>query len=227
MRHGRTHNHLGRTNSHRSAMLSNMACSLIEHKRIETTVAKARELRRFVEPILTKAKTDSTHSRRIIFSYLQNKEILKELFGVVSEKIANRPGGYTRIIKLGARLGDNAELAMIELVDFNELMLTEAKPAKAKTRRSRRGAGTGSVVEATAAPAIVAEVTETPEAETVVEDAVETAPVAEATVEEVVAEAPVAEIAAEDIAVAEAPEAPADETPESPAASAEGEEEKA
>lgn len=197
MRHGRSINHLGRTHSHRTAMLSNLACALIEHKRIETTLPKARELRKYVEPILTKAKTDSTNSRRIAFSYLQNKEILKELFGTVAEKIANRPGGYTRIIKLGSRLGDNADLALIELVDFNELMLTEAKPAKAKTRRSRRGAGAGTAVAA-AAPA--AEVAEAPVAEAPA-DVVEAAPAPE------VAEAPAAE-------APEAPEAPSEEKAE-------------
>jgi large subunit ribosomal protein L17 len=204
-----------------------MACSLIEHKRIETTVAKARELRRFVEPILTKAKTDSTHSRRVIFSYLQNKEILKELFGTVSEKIAHRPGGYTRIIKLGNRQGDNADMALIELVDFNELMLTEAKPAKAKTRRSRRGSGEGAA-GAPVAAAPVAVVTEEVAAAPVadVEEVVAEEPVAEV-IEEVVAEAPVAEVAAEEVAVADVTETPADEAPEAPEASAEGEEEKA
>lgn len=199
MRHGRSINHLGRTHSHRTAMLSNLACALIEHKRIETTLPKARELRKYVEPILTKAKTDSTNSRRIAFSYLQNKEILKELFGTVAEKIANRPGGYTRIIKLGSRLGDNADLALIELVDFNELMLTEAKPAKAKTRRSRRGAGAGAAV-AVAAAAPAAEVAEAPVAEAPA-DVVEAAPAAE------VAEAPAAE-------APEAPEAPSEEKAE-------------
>jgi large subunit ribosomal protein L17 len=203
-------------------MLSNMACSLIEHKRIETTVAKARELRRFVEPILTKAKTDSTHSRRVIFSYLQNKEILKELFGTVSEKIANRPGGYTRIIKLGNRLGDNADMALIELVDFNELLLTEAKPAKAKTRRSRRGSGTGEAAVATPVAAVAEAV-----AEDVVIDAPVAAEVAELHPETPVAEAPRADIATEEVPGVSTSETLADETPESPATAADGEEEKA
>jgi large subunit ribosomal protein L17 len=138
MRHGKKNNHLGRTTSHRKAMLSNMASSLILHKRIETTLAKAKELRKFVEPLITKAKSDSTHSRRIVFSYLQDKESIKTLFDEVAEKVAARPGGYTRIIKLGNRLGDNAETCLIELVDYNETML---KPVadKTKTRRSRRG----------------------------------------------------------------------------------------
>jgi len=138
MRHGKRFNHLGRTASHRKAMLSNMASSLIMHKRINTTVAKAKALRQYVEPLLTKSKTDTTHSRRIVFSYLQDKESVKELFDEVSEKIAARPGGYTRIIKMGNRLGDNAEMCIIELVDYNDLMLEEKTPAKAKTRRSRR-----------------------------------------------------------------------------------------
>lgn len=140
MRHGKKFNHLGRTSSHRDAMLSNMATSLILNKRISTTVAKARELRKYVEPLITKAKNDTTHSRRTVFSYLQSKEAIGTLFGEVAEKTANRPGGYTRILKTGNRLGDNASMCIIELVDFNELMLKEAAPAKAKTRRSRRGA---------------------------------------------------------------------------------------
>ncbi|MFQ3576399.1 MAG: 50S ribosomal protein L17 [Cytophagales bacterium] len=138
MRHGKTHNHLGRTASHRKALLANMASSLILHKRITTTLAKAKELRKYVEPLLNKSKTDSTHSRRTVFSYLHNKEVIKELFDNVSEKISSRPGGYTRIIKLENRLGDNADMCIIELVDYNELMLKEDK-SKIKTRRSRRG----------------------------------------------------------------------------------------
>ncbi len=136
MRHGNRNNALSRTASHRSAMLSNMACSLIEHKRINTTLAKAKVLRKFVEPLLTKSKTDSTHSRRLVFSSLKSKDHVSELFREVAPKIANREGGYTRIIKLGTRQGDAAEMCMIELVDFNELMLNETKT---KTRRSRRG----------------------------------------------------------------------------------------
>jgi large subunit ribosomal protein L17 len=139
MRHGKKDNHLGRTASHRKAMLSNMASSLIIHKRIETTLAKAKELRKYVEPLLTRAKDDSTHSRRIVFSYLNDKDSTKELFGAVSDKIANRPGGYTRIIKLGTRLGDAAEVALIELVDFNDALLLANADKPAKTRRSRRG----------------------------------------------------------------------------------------
>ncbi|MCH6201236.1 50S ribosomal protein L17 [Aquiflexum sp. LQ15W] len=140
MRHGKKFNHLGRTASHRKAMLSNMATSLILHKRISTTLAKAKELRKYVEPLITRAKEDTTHNRRIVFSYLQNKEGIKALFGDVVEKVGTRTGGYTRIIKTNFRLGDNAEMCIIELVDFNELMLKDAQPAKKTTRRSRRSA---------------------------------------------------------------------------------------
>ena len=139
MRHGKKFNHLGRTASHRRAMLSNMASSLILHKRISTTLAKAKELKKHVEPLVTRAKEDTTHNRRIAFSFLQSKEAIKTLFGEISEKVGTRPGGYTRIIKTGFRLGDNAEMCIIELVDYNELMLKDAKPAKKTTRRSRRG----------------------------------------------------------------------------------------
>ncbi|MDG1278923.1 MAG: 50S ribosomal protein L17 [Algoriphagus sp.] len=142
MRHGKKFNHLGRKAAHRKAMLSNMATSLILHKRISTTLAKAKELKKYLEPLVTRAKEDTTHNRRMAFSYLKNKEAIIELFGGVIEKVANRPGGYTRIIKTGFRLGDNAEMCIIELVDFNELMLKDAKPAKKTTRRSRRGAST-------------------------------------------------------------------------------------
>ncbi|MHA4736634.1 50S ribosomal protein L17 [Dyadobacter sp. MSC1_007] len=154
MRHGKKDNHLGRTASHRKAMLSNMASSLIIHKRIETTLAKAKELRKYVEPLLTRAKDDSTHNRRIVFSYLNDKESTKELFGVVSDKIASRPGGYTRIIKLGNRLGDAAETALIELVDFNDALLLANADKPAKTRRSRRGGkkAEGADTEVAAAP---------------------------------------------------------------------------
>jgi len=155
MRHGKKINHLGRTAAHRQAMLSNMASSLILHKRVSTTVAKAKALRKYVEPLLTKSKNDTTHSRRTIFSYLQNKESVKELFDSVAGKIATRPGGYTRILKLSQnRLGDNAEMCIIELVDFNEDMETSTKAApKAKTRRrstsKKKDAETGSATEAT------------------------------------------------------------------------------
>lgn len=139
MRHGKKFNHLGRTYTHRKAMLSNMAASLIINKRITTTVAKAKALRQYVEPLITKSKTDSTHSRRVVFSYLQDKESSQVLFSEVAEKVADRPGGYTRIIKLGGRLGDNAEMALIELVDFNELYTQGEEKTKTRTRRSRRG----------------------------------------------------------------------------------------
>ncbi len=139
MRHRKSFNHLGRTSSHRKAMLSNMASSLIMHKRINTTLAKAKALRTYVEPLITKAKEDTTHSRRVVFSYLQDKNAVTELFRDVSAKVGERPGGYTRIIKLGNRLGDNADMAMIELVDYNEHLLEEAKKAKTKSTRRRRG----------------------------------------------------------------------------------------
>lgn len=136
MRHGKKINHLGRTNSHRKAMLSNMATSLLMHKRITTTLAKAKALRTYVEPLITKSKTDSTHSRRTVFSYLKDKEAVTILFREISEKVANRPGGYTRIIKLANRLGDNSEMAIIELVDYNEVYSKgEAKAEKKSTRR--------------------------------------------------------------------------------------------
>jgi large subunit ribosomal protein L17 len=138
MRHGKKINHLGRKSAHRHALLSNLASSLILNKRLTTTVAKAKALRKYVEPLLTRSKEDTTHSRRIVFSYLQNKESMKSLFGEVASKIADRPGGYTRIIKLAdTRLGDNAEMALIELVDFNTLYTKDGAEKKAKTRRSR------------------------------------------------------------------------------------------
>lgn len=137
MRHNKKFNHLGRTKSHREALLSNMTISLIMHKRIVTTVAKAKALRVYAEPIINRAKDDTTNSRRIVFSYLQDKDAVKELFGDIATKIANRPGGYTRVLKLGNRLGDNAATAMIELVDYNENMLSDKAEKKSKTRRSR------------------------------------------------------------------------------------------
>ncbi|MEH0158376.1 50S ribosomal protein L17 [Limibacter armeniacum] len=144
MRHGKKFNHLGRKAAHRNAMLTNMTISLIEHKRINTTLAKAKALRKFAEPIITKAKNDTMHSRRVVFSYLQNKEALKELFGVIADKVADRPGGYTRIIKTGRRLGDGAETAMIELVDFNEIYNPKGATSTKTTRRSRRKKGSAS-----------------------------------------------------------------------------------
>ena len=138
MRHGKKFNHLSRQTGHRKAMLANMACSLIEHKRINTTVAKAKALKQFFEPLVTKSKEDTTHNRRICFSYLRSKYAVTELFRAVADKVADRPGGYTRIIKLGNRLGDNADMAMIELVDFNEIYSTAKKEVKkASTRRGK------------------------------------------------------------------------------------------
>ncbi len=151
MRHGKKINHLGRTAPHRKAMLSNMASSLILHKRISTTVAKAKALRKYVEPIITKSKDDTTHSRRTVFSYLQDKESVKMLFDDVAEKIATRPGGYTRIIKTGNRLGDNAEMCIIELVDYNELLLKDSDTsAKKKTRRRGKKSSGETATEAKA-----------------------------------------------------------------------------
>lgn len=164
MRHGKKNNHLGRTKEHRQAMLSNMSSSLILHKRISTTLAKAKALRVYVEPLITKAKDNTTHSRRIVFSYLQNKYAVKELFGDVAGKVGDRPGGYTRIFKTGNRLGDNAETAIIELVDYNEVMLeakAEKAGAKTKTRRSRRGTTTTAKAKAET----TAKVEETPAVE--------------------------------------------------------------
>jgi len=191
MRHGKKVNHLGRTDSHRKAMMANMASSLILHKRITTTLAKAKALRGYVEPLLTKSKNDTTHSRRTVFSYLQDKETVNILFREVAEKIANRPGGYTRIIKLENRLGDNAEMALIELVDYNTVYTKDGAAVAKKSTRRRGGSGKGGAKSA--------------------------APKAEAAVEEaVVIEEPKAEAAP---AVEAAPAA--DETPEAPAANEE------
>ena len=143
MRHGDKIKNLGRTNSHRKALLSNLACELITHKRIVTTLAKAKALRVFIEPLISKGKDNTTHQRRVVFSYLQNKEVINELFGPVSEKVAGRPGGYTRVIKLGTRQGDNAETALIELVDFNEVYGKGKGEAKEPAKRTRRGRSTG------------------------------------------------------------------------------------
>ena len=165
MRHNKKFNHLGRTASHRNAMLANMATSLImsEHKRITTTLAKAKALKKFVEPLITRAKNDTTTSRRVVFRYLQNKYAVKELFGAVAEKVGNRPGGYTRIIKLGTRQGDAAEIAFIELVDFDENMAKTSKAAAKKTRRSRKAKAEETPAEA--APATEALAEEAPKAE--------------------------------------------------------------
>ena len=165
MRHNKKFNHLGRTASHRNAMLANMATSLImsEHKRITTTLAKAKALKKFVEPLITRAKNDTTTSRRVVFRYLQNKYAVKELFGAVAEKVGNRPGGYTRIIKLGTGQGDAAEIAFIELVDFDENMAKTSKAAAKKTRRSRKAKAEETPAEA--APATEAPAEEAPKAE--------------------------------------------------------------
>lgn len=160
MRHGKKLNKLSRTSAHRKSLMSNLACELIAHKRITTTLAKAKALRVYVEPLLTRGKTDDTHNRRIVFSYLQDKQAIQELFGPISEKIASRPGGYTRIIKLGKRIGDNAETALIELVDFNEIYGKSAAAEKAPAKKTRRAGGKKKAEAAEAAPA-----TEAPAAE--------------------------------------------------------------
>jgi len=192
MRHGNKVNHLSRKTGHRKAMLQNMACSLIEHKRITTTIAKAKTLRVFIEPLLTKSKTDSTHSRRVVFSYLQSKDAVTELFREVAPKIATRDGGYTRIIRTGYRLGDNAEMCLIELVDFNELYNNNA--GKKTIRRSRRGGKASEVVTTVATEDTTATevVEETPVAE-VAEEKPVTEVVEETPVAEVVEETPAAE----------------------------------
>ncbi len=155
MKHGKKVNHLGRKVAHRKSMLANMASSLIEHKRISTTVAKAKALKQFVEPLITKSKNDTTHNRRLAFSALRNKYAVAELFREVSQKVGDRPGGYTRVIKMGNRLGDNASMAMIELVDFNEVYNNEKAAAKKSIRRSRSRKKEGS--DEAAAPAEVAQ----------------------------------------------------------------------
>ncbi len=206
MRHGKKTNHLGRKTAHRKAMLSNMACSLIEHKRINTTTAKAKVLKQFVEPLITKSKAENnktaeegTHNRRIVFKSLRNKHAVTELFSTVSEKVGDRPGGYTRIIKLGNRLGDNADMAMIELVDFNEIYNAD-KPKKKTTRRSRRSKSD----KAEAAPVAPKATAAKPAAETPEAEAAETV---QETVEQEVAEVK-EEVAQEAAPETEAPEAP-------------------
>src|SRR5262245_24525987 len=171
MRHGKKDNHLGRTKSHRDALMSNMASSLLLHKRIMTTVAKAKALRKYVEPLITKAKSDTMHSRRVVFSYLQNKESIKALFGEVATRTAERPGGYTRIIKLGdVRPGDAADMCMMELVDFNDIYKVDGAERKGKTRRSRGGKKEGAEgaegAEAAEAPKKEAKAKPAPKAET-------------------------------------------------------------
>ncbi len=205
MRHGKKFNHLSRQTGHRKSMLANMACSLIEHKRINTTVAKAKALKQFVEPLITKSKEDTTHNRRIVFAYLRNKYGVTELFREVAAKVGDRPGGYTRIIKMGNRLGDNADMAMIELVDFNELYNGGKKEEKkGRTRRAK-------AKPVTATP--------TPKAAPVVEEVeeIETPVVEEAVVETPVVETP----AVEEASVAEVEVPTVEETPEAPAAEVE------
>ena len=188
MRHGKKIAHLGRTASHRKAMMANMASSLIEHKRINTTVAKAKALKKFVEPLITKAKSDTTHNRRVVFSALRNKYAVSELFRDIAEKVADRPGGYTRIIKVGSRLGDNASMALIELVDFNDIYVTD-KPTKKRSRRrggKKKAETAPTAVEAEVVEDVVEEVTEEVAAATEAEEVVvvEETPTPEASVEE-------------------------------------------
>ena len=220
MRHGNTINHLSRTYGHRKAMLRNMAVSLIMNKRINTTLAKAKELRKFVEPVLTRSKSDTMHNRRMIFADLQDKEAVKELFATVAEKIATRPGGYTRIIKTGFRLGDAAEMCMMELVDFNELLLADAASRKAKTtRRSRSTKKSATGMEA-AAPVAAAAIAAAPVAEVAAPEVVEEVPAVVEEVPAVVEEAPA--VVEEAPAVVEEAPAVVEEAPavveESPAA---------
>lgn len=207
MRHGDKINNLGRTESHRRALLANLAIALIEHKRITTTLAKAKALRRYAEPLITKAKDNSTHSRRIVFGHLQNKEAIKELFGPIAEKVGDRPGGYLRIIKLGFRRGDGAETAMIELVDFNETYLPNAGKVR-QQKKTRRGGKKAVAAE----ESIVAVATDDAPEEQVMEAEAQV----ESPVEEVVEVAESAvEAAAETVqASVEAPEAPAEEVVE-------------
>jgi large subunit ribosomal protein L17 len=211
MRHKKSFNHLGRKTAHRKAMLSNMASSLIMHKRIKTTTAKAKALKRYVEPIITRSKDDSTHSRRVVFSYLQDKEAVAELFREVGPKIADRPGGYTRVIKLGARLGDSAEMALIELVDYNENLLSE-KASEKKSSRKRRG-GKKKTEEVTVGDQIVSEEpVETTETEV---EAVAEETVAEKKQEKVVEEAKTEEPAPAEVKAEEDVEAPEKEEKDS------------
>jgi large subunit ribosomal protein L17 len=231
MRHKKTVNHLSRKTGHRKAMLANMAASLIKHKRIETTTAKAKALKRYIEPLITRAKDDSTHSRRVVFSYLQDKDAVTELFREVGAKVADRPGGYTRIIKLGHRLGDSADLCLIELVDYNENLLAEKAAAKKSSGRRRRGskkksqettasAATTATAEAAAPEAASEEAAPEATAEATAEASTEDA----ATVEAAAEEAPEAEAKAEEPAEAPEAEAKAEEPAEAPEAEAKTEE---
>ena len=200
MRHGKKIAHLGRTASHRKAMMANMASSLIEHKRINTTVAKAKALKKFVEPLITKAKSDTTHNRRVVFSALRNKYAVSELFRDIAEKVADRPGGYTRIIKVGSRLGDNASMALIELVDFNDTYVTE-KPTKKRSRRrggKKKAETAPAASEADIAEDVVEEVTEEVAAPETEEVAVEETPIQEESEEETKSADPATEEVTED-----------------------------
>jgi large subunit ribosomal protein L17 len=222
MRHGKKINHLGRTDTHRKAMLANMASSLILHKRITTTLAKAKALRQYVEPLITKSKSDTTHSRRTVFSYLKDKEAVTILFREIAEKVATRPGGYTRILKLANRLGDNAEMSIIELVDYNTTF-TQGAEAGAAKKKSRRGGAATSKAKTVEAPVATQEVVETaPVAEEVAEEAPIVEDVVETPVEVVADETPIVEEVAETPVAEvteEAPAADADEkAPEDPAA---------
>ena len=248
MRHGKKVNHLSRQTGHRKAMLANMACSLIEHKRINTTVAKAKALKQFVEPLITKSKEDTTHNRRICFAYLRSKYAVTDLFRDVAAKVGDRPGGYTRIIKMGNRLGDNADMAMIELVDFNELYNGGKKEEKkGRTRRAKKSTETTTAPKATAqvveevepivdleAATVVEEVVETPAVEVETPEVVDEVPAAVEETPEAVEEVPaVAEVeespesVEESPAVAEVEQTPTDETPEAPATDEESKEEEA
>jgi large subunit ribosomal protein L17 len=223
MRHKKSFNHLGRQSAHRKSMLSNMASSLIMHKRIETTTAKAKALKRFIEPLITRSKDDSTHSRRVVFSHLQDKDAVSELFREVGVKVADRPGGYTRIIKLGNRQGDNADMCLIELVDYNENLLAEKAATRKSAGRRRRGGAkpkaevqktagtkTGTVKPVAGAVEEIAEV-ETAVVEAVAEETVVEEAVAEETVvEEAVAEETMVEETVAEVPVAEEPEAVGD-----------------
>ena len=221
MRHGKKINHLGRTDTHRKAMLANMASSLILHKRITTTLAKAKALRQYVEPLITKSKSDTTHSRRTVFSYLKDKEAVTILFREIAEKVATRPGGYTRILKLANRLGDNAEMSIIELVDYNTTF-TQGAEAGAAKKKSRRGGAATSKAKAVDTPAATQEVVETaPVAEEVADEAPIVEEVVETPVEVFAGETPIAEEIVETPVAEVTEEAPAadseEKAPEDPA----------
>ena len=217
MRHGKKVNHLGRTSSHRQAMLSNMAASLILSKRITTTVAKAKALRKYVEPLITKAKKDETHSRREVYSYVQNKVAVTELFREISAKVGDRPGGYTRILRTGFRMGDAAEMCMIELVDFNENYSQNKGGKKAKAKSTRRGRGAAKKIDAGTVEQSIAEVPVQEEVQMEEVATGKTAEVVEETIEEVVPEIvgeEPQEVAVEEVAEEPTAEVPVQETEE-------------